>query len=213
MARTASRPLPSGRVTSRQVAAFAALGSLAGIGYLAVLEPPIVTLLAALSWSIYVLIYTPLKHASVWHLAVGAVVGAMPVMLGAATANAVFAPLSLALVGIVFFWQFSHTAAIGWIYREQYACAVKVAAVVIRWAGWLPATLGAAAAAGKPGSSNAIDGRLAVVAVALPLDWLIWPLPQCFSADPRRRCPHCGEYRWLTNTIDVPLVGRQPFLR
>ena len=131
MARTASRPLPSGRVTSRQVAAFAALGSLAGIGYLAVLEPPIVTLLAALSWSIYVLIYTPLKHASVWHLAVGAVVGAMPVMLGAATANAVFAPLSLALVGIVFFWQFSHTAAIGWIYREQYARgAVKVAAVV-----------------------------------------------------------------------------------
>ncbi len=131
MARTASRPLPSGRATSRQVAAFAALGSLAGIGYLAVLEPPIVTLLAALSWSIYVLIYTPLKHASVWHLAVGAVVGAMPVMLGAATANAVFAPLSLALVGIVFFWQFSHTAAIGWIYREQYARgAVKVAAVV-----------------------------------------------------------------------------------
>lgn len=131
MARTASRPLPSGRATVRQVVMFAVLSSLAGIGYLAALEPPVVTLLAALNWGIYLLIYTPLKRASVWHMPVGAVAGAMPALLGAATANAVFAPVSWALFGIVFFWQFPHTAAIGWIYREQYARgAAKVAAVV-----------------------------------------------------------------------------------
>ena len=130
MARTASRPLPSGRATSRQVAVFAVLSSLTGIGCLAALQPPIMTLLAALSWSVYVLIYTPLKRKSVWHIPVGAVAGAIPVLLGAATANAVFAPLSLTLAGVVFFWQFPHTAAIGWIYREQYARgAVKVASV------------------------------------------------------------------------------------
>ena len=130
MARTAARPLPSSRATARQVAAFAVLGSLGGIGYLAVLQPPIVTLLAAASWAIYVLIYTPLKRASVWHIPIGAVSGAIPVLLGAATANAVFAPLSLTLAGIVFCWQFPHTAAIGWIYRDEFARgAVMVAAV------------------------------------------------------------------------------------
>ncbi|MHB1033091.1 MAG: heme o synthase [Pirellulales bacterium] len=131
MQRTASRPLPSGRLSARHAAIFAALTSLAGVGYLAVLAPPAVTLLAAASWIIYVLLYTPLKRVSVWHTPVGAVSGAIPVLLGAATANGLFAPASLALAVIVFFWQFPHTAAIGWIYRHEYARgAVKVAAVV-----------------------------------------------------------------------------------
>ena len=131
MARTASRPLPSGRATTRQVAAFAVFSSLMGLADLAVFAPPAVTLLAALSWCIYVPIYTPLKRVSVWHMPVGAVAGAIPVLLGAATAGAVFSPISLALFGVVFFWQFPHTAAIGWIYREQYARgSVKVAAMV-----------------------------------------------------------------------------------
>ena len=131
MARTASRPLPSGRLTSRQVRVFAVLLSIAGIAYLAGFATPTVTILAAASWAVYVLIYTPLKRVSVWQTPVGALAGATPVLLGAATADAIFAPLSLVLLGIVFFWQFPHTASIGWIYRQQYARAeVKVAAVV-----------------------------------------------------------------------------------
>ena len=131
MTRTASRPLPLGQATARQAGIFAMLCSLAGIVDLAVFQPPAVTLLAALSWCLYVPIYTPLKRLSVWHIPVGAVSGAIPILLGAATADAVFTPISLALVGIVFFWQFPHTAAIGWLYREQYARgSIKVAAVV-----------------------------------------------------------------------------------
>lgn len=131
MERTSSRPLPAGRLTTWQAAMFAVFASLAGIGYLAVMELPVVTILAALNWIIYVLIYTPLKRVSVWHTPVGAVAGAIPVLLGAATANAIFTPVSLALFGVLFFWQLPHTAAISWIYREQYARgAVKVATVV-----------------------------------------------------------------------------------
>ena len=131
MTRTASRPLPSGQATVRQAGAFAMLSSLVGIVDLAVFQPLAVTLLAVLSWCLYVPIYTPLKRLSVWHIPVGAVSGAIPILLGTATADAVFTPISLALVGIVFFWQFPHTAAIGWIYREQYARgSIKVAAVV-----------------------------------------------------------------------------------
>ena len=131
MTRTASRPLPSGQATGRQAGIFAMLCSLAGIVDLALFQPLVVTLLAASSWAVYVLIYTPLKRVSVWQTPVGALAGATPVLLGAATADAIFAPLSLVLFGIVFFWQFPHTASIGWIYRQEYARAeVMVAAVV-----------------------------------------------------------------------------------
>jgi heme o synthase len=131
MTRTASRPLPAGTMTARQVALGAAALSLGGAGYLAATSPPSVTLLAAASWAIYVLVYTPLKPASVWHIGVGAVAGAIPVLLGAAAAGAPAAPTAIVLFAIVFFWQLPHTAAIGWLHREQYAAAgAKVAAVV-----------------------------------------------------------------------------------
>jgi heme o synthase len=130
MERTSLRPLPTGRLTTRQAAIFAVCASALGVGWLTLMEPPVVTLLASLGWMIYVLIYTPLKRRSVWHMPLGAVAGAIPVLLGAAVAGAVFTPTSLTLAGIVFFWQFPHTAAIGWIYRDQYARAeMKVAAV------------------------------------------------------------------------------------
>ena len=152
MTRTASRPLPSRRLTARQVTVFALLLSIAGAVYLAALTTRNITLLAVLSWAIYVLIYTPLKRVSVWQTPVGSLTGAIPVLLGAATADAIFSTVSLVLFGMVFFWQFPHTAAIGWIYREQYARAkIKVAAVV--------------------DPSGRLAGRLAVIGAAclLPL--------------------------------------------
>ncbi|NLF07526.1 MAG: protoheme IX farnesyltransferase [Pirellulaceae bacterium] len=147
MERTADRPLPSGRATERQAARFAALCSLAGIVWLAAFQPSAVALLGALSWCLYVLIYTPLKRASLWHIPLGAAAGALPVLVGAAAARATFEPVPLALFAAVFCWQFPHTAAIGWIYREQYANSrIRVAAVADpsgRLAGGL-AVLGAA---------------------------------------------------------------------
>jgi heme o synthase len=180
MERTALRPLPAGRLTTWQVAMFAGFASLAGIGYLAVMEPPVVTILAALSWIIYVLIYTPLKHISVWHTPVGAVAGAIPVLLGAATANAICTPVSLALFGVVFFWQLPHTAAIGWIYREQYARgAVKVAAVVDpsgrlagRWA--LAGAAGLLLASLAPAILSMVGWPYVVVALSLGLAHLVF---------------------------------------
>jgi heme o synthase len=140
MMRTASRPLPSTRLGTRQATIFAAVVSLAGIVWLSATEPLAVTMLATLGWCVYVLIYTPLKRVSAWHTPIGALAGAMPVLIGTATTNQIFTAISLTLFGVVFFWQLSHTAAIGWIYRDQYANSrMKVAAVVDpsgRLAGW-----------------------------------------------------------------------------
>ena len=132
----------------------------------------------------------------------GAVAGAIPVLLGAATANAAFAPVSLTFFGIVFFWQFPHTAAIGWIYRQQYARgAVKVAAVADP-SGRLAGRLALVGAAGLLLASlvPAILYRLAgwrYVAVALSLGWPICPLPLNFSPGRPMQMPvHCGECLW-----------------
>ena len=73
MTRTASRPLPSNRMSVRQAGVFAAVTSLSGMVCLAALTPLSVALLAGLSWVIYVLVYTPLKLSSPWHTPVGAV--------------------------------------------------------------------------------------------------------------------------------------------
>jgi protoheme IX farnesyltransferase len=131
MTRTAGRPLPAEGLTARQVIVFAVLSSVLGMVDLAVFAKPAVTLLAALSWIIYVLIYTPSKRVTVWQTPIGAVAGALPMLLGTAAAGALRSPWSPVLFGIVFFWQFPHTMAIAWIYRRQYeAGAVKVATVV-----------------------------------------------------------------------------------
>ena len=131
MPRTTGRPLPSGTLTEGQVTWFGLLSSAAGIICLALLADPLLVVLAAASWLVYVGGYTPLKSRSAWQTPVGAVAGAMPVLLGAATAGAPFSPMALSLLGIVYFWQFPHSMAIAWLYRHEFTSAeVKVASVV-----------------------------------------------------------------------------------
>jgi len=151
MARTAARPLPTGRLRGPQVTAFGLVLTAAGLAWLAVLSEPTVLALAALSWAVYVLVYTPLKSRSAWQTPVGAAAGAMPVLLGAAAAGALWTPAAAALFGIVFFWQLPHSMAIARLYREQFAAAgVKLATTTDpsgAVAGWI-AVLGAAALLG-----------------------------------------------------------------
>jgi protoheme IX farnesyltransferase len=123
MARTQGRPIPSGRVPSATALAFGLLLSICGLAYLVLLSPPWVAILAAASWGFYVTCYTPLKSVSVWQLPVGAVAGAMPMLIGGAVAGAPLGTMALVLFGLVFFWQFPHAVAIAWIYRRQYARA------------------------------------------------------------------------------------------
>jgi len=123
--------LPSSRLSPRQVTRFGMAVSAAGLGYLLLFaENGLLVALAALSWAIYLGTYTPLKSRTAWQTPVGALAGAMPVMLGAATAAAPGSLTALTLFGIVYFWQFPHSMAIAWLYRHQFAAAeVKLATV------------------------------------------------------------------------------------
>ena len=114
MPRTAERPLPSGRLGRRQVTRFGLAATGLGLLYLIVVSSPPLALLASVGWLIYVGIYTPLKSRSAWQTPIGAVAGAMPVLLGAAVGGHSLSPSALVLFGIVFFWQFPHSMAIAW---------------------------------------------------------------------------------------------------
>jgi protoheme IX farnesyltransferase len=141
MARTADRPLPAGRMTRRTANVYATLLTLAGLTYLAVFTNWATFLLGGLSWLLYVGVYTPLKSITPWQTPIGALAGAMPMLMGAAVAGKPMDPPALTLFGIIFFWQMPHSMAIAWRYRQEFASAgIKLATVVEpsgRAAGWI----------------------------------------------------------------------------
>jgi len=132
MARTASRPIASGRLSTRDawgiVVTTLVLGSASiwaggGVG---------ATVAAVATWLLYVIVYTPLKRVTPLNTAVGAVAGALPVAIGwcAAGGPARFAAgdarsalAVAALATVLYLWQFPHFMAIAWLYRRQYETA------------------------------------------------------------------------------------------
>jgi protoheme IX farnesyltransferase len=123
MARTADRPLPAGRLSGAQVLTFGIATIVLGAIYLATSVGLLTAALGLLTWAMYVVVYTPLKRRTAANTAVGAVAGALPVLMGW---TAVGAPLDLrawSLFLIVFLWQFPHFMAIAWIYRRDYGGA------------------------------------------------------------------------------------------
>ncbi len=138
MPRTADRPLPAGRLSDREVIFFGAASIAFGLSYLTVLVNWRAAALGAVTWVLYVVLYTPLKTRTPLNTVVGAVAGAMPTMIGW---SAVGASFSLAPGGdglkaatlflTVYLWQFPHFMAIAWIYRHEYAAAgLKMLTVV-----------------------------------------------------------------------------------
>ena len=120
MRRTCGRPLPSGRVTPRAAAAFAAVISVAGVAYLALGVNLLTAGLAALTLASYVLLYTPLKRTTTLNTLIGAVPGALPIVGGWTAAGGALGPAVAALFWILFLWQLPHFLALAWIYREDY---------------------------------------------------------------------------------------------
>jgi protoheme IX farnesyltransferase len=123
MPRTAKRPLPGGRLTSRSVLLFGAATLLLGVAAVAVGANPLAASMALATWIIYVLAYTPMKSRSPLNTAVGAASGALPILIGWTATGAAIDTRALAVVAAMFLWQFPHFMAIAWLYRHEYANA------------------------------------------------------------------------------------------
>lgn len=131
MQRTADRPLAAGRMTAKTARRLAGGTLVVGMGLLLVIS--IWAAAAALfTWLVYVAAYTPLKQRTPLNTAVGAVSGAMPVVIGWLAADGPQRVLAgdvagtlaaAALTTVLYLWQFPHFMAIAWLYRQQYAAA------------------------------------------------------------------------------------------
>lgn len=152
MTRTARRPLPSGRVGLASALAFAGATALGGLSLLHFETNPTATFLAASNIALYAGVYTPLKRFSTVNTWVGAVVGAIPPLLGWAAAsdghllNRQERPAWL-LASLLFLWQIPHFHALAVALRSDYARArlqmlgVSNPVANARWAAFTAALL------------------------------------------------------------------------
>jgi protoheme IX farnesyltransferase len=123
MKRTADRPLPSGRVTPAAATAYGALLSLAGFAILAYANNGLTAGCALAGWLCYLFVYTPLKRRTSLCTVVGAVPGAVPVLMGWAAVTDRLGVDAWTLFAMLFLWQLPHFLAIAWMYRADYARA------------------------------------------------------------------------------------------
>jgi len=122
MKRTASRPIPSGRMTVNEAWVFIGLSTALGayILYTFSIEAALVSLL---SLFLYGFVYTPLKKVNSIAVLVGAVPGALPCLIGWVAATGEFTAGGWILFGIQFLWQFPHFWAIAWVAHKDYSAA------------------------------------------------------------------------------------------
>ncbi|MCP4758628.1 MAG: protoheme IX farnesyltransferase [Planctomycetes bacterium] len=123
MPRTQRRPLPSGAISSSHGWAVAMLLGYGGVTLLAILVNFFAAGLALLALLIYVLAYTPLKPLSTLNTLVGAVVGAIPPLIGWVAVQGELGLGGWTLAAILFIWQLPHFLSLAWMYRDQYQAA------------------------------------------------------------------------------------------
>ncbi|MBN3285232.1 COX10 protein, partial [Polyodon spathula] len=121
MNRTKNRPLVRGQISPLHAVSFAAACAVPGITLLALTVNPLTGALGALNLFLYTCCYTPLKRVSITNTWVGAVVGAIPPVMGWTAATGSLDVGALLLGGILYSWQFPHFNALSWNLREDYS--------------------------------------------------------------------------------------------
>lgn len=122
MKRTAERPLVTGRIKTPDAVLGAGLMSLVGICLLALFNPW-TAFLGTLALVSYAFVYTPMKRVSPDAVPIGALPGALPILIGSAAAEGYLSWLGFSLFAIQFFWQFPHFYSISYLGYEDYSKA------------------------------------------------------------------------------------------
>ena len=122
MDRTKDRPLAAGRMDVSEAVMAAGFMSLFGIVLLAWFNAwsAMLGMIALIS---YAFLYTPMKRVSPVAVFIGAIPGALPVLIGCTAMQGEITALGLVLFGIQFMWQFPHFWAIAWMGHADYSRA------------------------------------------------------------------------------------------
>ncbi|XP_053903657.1 protoheme IX farnesyltransferase, mitochondrial [Malaclemys terrapin pileata] len=121
MNRTKNRPLVRGQISPLLAVSFAASCAVPGIALLTLGVNPLTGALGAFNIFLYTCCYTPMKRMSIVNTWVGAVVGAIPPIMGWTAATGSLDAGALLLGGILYSWQFPHFNALSWGLREDYS--------------------------------------------------------------------------------------------
>lgn len=121
MRRTANRPLPAGRIRPLEACLFGLLLAVAGVALLAIDVNIMTACLGAITLAMYLLIYTPAKRCTTLCTLVGAIPGAIPVMMGCTAATGRITATALVLFLILFAWQIPHFLSIAILYSDDYS--------------------------------------------------------------------------------------------
>jgi len=121
MPRTASRPLPSGEMQTKEALFFVIVTSLSGLAILYYLDLSLF-ILGLISLFTYNVLYTLVWKPRLAFAAIpGAIPGALPILIGYAAANGnVFDHGGIYLFFVLFFWQMPHFWSLALRYSEDY---------------------------------------------------------------------------------------------
>jgi len=122
MARTATRPVPAGRVSPRAALIYALALQAASFALLAAAVNVLSASLALAGFLWYTGVYTVwLKRRSPQNIVIGGAAGAVPPLVGWAAVTGSVAPAALYLFAIVFYWTPPHFWALSLLMKDEYA--------------------------------------------------------------------------------------------
>ena len=124
MKRTASRPLPAGRMTRQTALHFGVGLAVFSVILMDLAANHLAAAILAASILFYVLVYTVwLKRRTAQNIVIGGAAGAFPPLIGWAAATGDISTLSVLLFAIIFLWTPPHFWALSLFVRTDYANA------------------------------------------------------------------------------------------
>ncbi|MDF1573219.1 MAG: protoheme IX farnesyltransferase [Bacteroidales bacterium] len=103
MKRTATRPIPAGRISLLNAVLAAVIFSCTGLGLLLLTGSVLAAAIGALTLAWYNLVYTPLKKITPFAVLPGAVIGALPPLIGWVAAGGYIADPEILLISLFLF--------------------------------------------------------------------------------------------------------------
>jgi protoheme IX farnesyltransferase len=124
MARTAGRPVPSGRVSANAALEFGMVLSFFSVGAMAVLVGYLPAALLAFTIFFYAVVYTMwLKRATVQNIVIGGAAGALPPVIAWSAVAGSVDLYPMVLFAIIFLWTPAHFWALALVKNDDYARA------------------------------------------------------------------------------------------
>jgi heme o synthase len=122
MARTATRPVPAGRVSPRAALLYGLILEALSFALLAAAVNLLSAFLALAGFLGYTLVYTMwLKRSTPQNIVIGGAAGAVPPLVGWAAVTGGLDPAALYLFAIVFYWTPPHFWALSLLMKDEYA--------------------------------------------------------------------------------------------